>query len=666
MTLGLFPTPYPDELLYSVCARYAALVQYHSTEALNIELFGRRGVAAIIDLPSHLAFMTSQFPSGHQLTVNRLIEEHSLLPYYSPFMGLRRVHALRSAMEGDGGASVHKIAGIIASSVSLPERLRFCPQFIESDRSNYGECYWHRLHQVAGVALCPQHSIFLEESDVHTRNRANSGVYIAAEQALQITIARPLDLLDPHHRALLDLASDSSWLLAQRDLALDHSCLRERFHQALANKGLASTGGTVRGSKLLKIFKNLYPLEVLRSLECGFDAMNAYNWLPFIIKDLKRERGQAPLKFLLVIRAVGHTAESFFTFNTSPMIPADAMPFGLGPFPCLNLVCKHYREPVIRGCTIKSAQPPAKWLVGTFRCECGFGYSRRARENPEEHQYKYDRLVSYGEVWETALKHKWCDPSLSVNRIARQLGVDYKGVKHQATRLRLEFPRQGPSLKVTRADLDFQKRLNRRRRQAASMPKKMERYRSQWLAAMRQHPGATRNQLQREILPKIYHKLMRLDSEWLQTHMPPARKRKRPVKTLDWAAIDTRLVEEVRSSALRLKGVNGRPKRVTRQAIARDLDKVSVLCGRRHLDKLPLSNSAMAEVVEDRVDYYIRLILWAAECFRQENVSPSRYMLTFRACTPSDLKSLPKVKEVIDAAWLQLKTCMDSAAALAA
>jgi hypothetical protein len=595
-----------------------------------------------------------------------LVEEHSLLPYYSPFIGVRRVYALRRAMEGGGGAIVHKIAGITASSVNPPERLRFCPRCAKSDRSKYGECYWHRLHQVAGVTVCPQHSIILEESAVRTRNRLKSGVYVSAEQAIQRTSARPLDLSDPHQQALLDLASDIRWLLSQSGLALDFTCLQECFLKALADKGLASPGGTIHSGKLLEIFKKLYPLELLRSLGCGFDAMNAYNWLPFIIKDLKRERGQAPLKFLLLIHAAGHTAESFFNITISPTTPTDIVSFGLGPFPCLNPVCKHYREPVIRDCIIKSAHPPAKWLVGTFRCECGFGYSRRAIENPEEHQYKYDWLVSYGDVWEVALKRMWNDPSLSVNRIGHHLGVDSKAVKYQATRLHLAFPRRGPYAKVLQADPDLQKRLRRRQRQAASLPKKLERYRSQWLAAMSQHPEATRTQLQREILPKIYHKLMRIDSEWLRTHMPPARKCTRPVKTLDWAAIDAHLSEEVRSSALRLKGVNDRPKRVTRQAIARDLDKVSLLCGRRHLHKIPLSHSALVEVAEDRVDYYIRLIKWAAECLRQENVSPSRSLLTVRACVPSDLKSSPNVKGVIDDAWLQLQTCTNPAPAIAA
>jgi len=514
--------------------------------------------------------------------------------------------------------------------------------------------------------VCPQHSIFLEESAVRARNRANSGVYVAAEQAVRRTIPRQLDLSDPHHQALLDLAGDSMWLLSQSDLVLDCSFLRERFLKALADKGLASAGGTVRGSKLLEIFKKQYPLELLISLGCGFDAGNAYNWLPFIVKDLKRGRGQFPLKYLLLIRAAGHTAESFFNFTIPPTITADAMPFGAGPFPCLNPACKHYRELVIRDCAIRRAWRPAKWLVGIFRCECGFGYSRLTTERAEEHQYKFDQPVNYGKVWEAALKRMWGDPSLSVNSIAQRLGVDSKTVKRQATRLRLAFPRQGPSPKVMQADLGLQKVLRRRRRRVSSMPKKLERYRNQWLAAMSKHPEATRKQLQREILPKVYHKLMRLDSGWLKAHMPPARKRTRPVKKLDWASIDARLVEEVRSSALRLKELSGRPKRVTRQAIARDLDKVSILCGRRYLEKLPLSYTAIAEVAEERVEYYIRLIKWAAECFRQENVSPPRYRLTTRAGVPSDFKTSPKVKEVIDAAWLQLQTCINSAAAIAA
>lgn len=666
MTLGFFPTPHPDELLYSVFARYAALVQYPSTEAVNIELFGRRSAAAIIDLPSHLGYLTSQFPSGHQLTVNKLIKEHSIYLYYSPFIGVKRVHALRCAMEEGGGAIVHKIAGITASTVRTPERLRFCPRCVEVDRMKYKECYWHRLHQVAGVTVCPQHSIFLEESSVRARNRLKPGVYVPADQAVQIKISRPLDLSNSHHQALVDLACDIGWILTQNDLVIDCLPLRECFLRVLAEKDLASAGGSVRISKLLEVFKKRYPLELLRSLKCGFNARNAYSWLPSIVKDLKRERGQSPLKYILLIRAAGHTAESFFSLTIPSAMPTDVVSFGAGPFPCLNPVCRHYRVPIIKDCVIRNAWPPGTWLVGTFRCECGFAYVRKATEKSEEQRYKFDRPVSYGKVWKAALKRMWGDRSLSVNSIARQLGVDSKTVKHQATRLRLAFPRRGPSPNVMQADPDLQNRVERRERLVSSMPKRVGRYRNQWLAAMNKHPEATTTQLRRDILPKVYHKLMRLDREWLKAHMPPARKRARPSKTRDWPATDARLAEEVRSSALRLKEVDGRPKQVTRQAIARDLDKVSLLCGRRYLDELPLSHMAITEVVEDRAAYYIRLIKWVAECFRQENVPPSRSALIARARIPSNLKASPMVKEVIDAAWLELQTCMHSAATLAA
>ena len=40
--IGFFPDPYPDELLYSVLARFQSRVQYPSRESLVRELFGTK------------------------------------------------------------------------------------------------------------------------------------------------------------------------------------------------------------------------------------------------------------------------------------------------------------------------------------------------------------------------------------------------------------------------------------------------------------------------------------------------------------------------------------------------------------------------------------------------------------------------------------------------
>ncbi|HEX8377847.1 MAG TPA: hypothetical protein VF602_08505 [Pedobacter sp.] len=49
--IGFFPDPYPDELLYSACARYSERVKYVNKQFIMEDMFGRRGLSAIVDFP---------------------------------------------------------------------------------------------------------------------------------------------------------------------------------------------------------------------------------------------------------------------------------------------------------------------------------------------------------------------------------------------------------------------------------------------------------------------------------------------------------------------------------------------------------------------------------------------------------------------------------------
>jgi hypothetical protein len=53
--IGCFPDPYPDELLYSVCARFHKRVQYPNKKGTMRELFGDEAAIAVVDLPSNLS-----------------------------------------------------------------------------------------------------------------------------------------------------------------------------------------------------------------------------------------------------------------------------------------------------------------------------------------------------------------------------------------------------------------------------------------------------------------------------------------------------------------------------------------------------------------------------------------------------------------------------------
>ncbi|HEY9707490.1 MAG TPA: TniQ family protein, partial [Oculatellaceae cyanobacterium] len=90
-----FPVPLPDELLYSLIARYSDRMQYPDKQSLHQELFADKNATAVVDLPSHLSHLLGVLPPVHGYTVERLIDEHTLLPFYSPFLPTERVNLIR-------------------------------------------------------------------------------------------------------------------------------------------------------------------------------------------------------------------------------------------------------------------------------------------------------------------------------------------------------------------------------------------------------------------------------------------------------------------------------------------------------------------------------------------------------------------------------------------
>jgi hypothetical protein len=153
--IGYFPKAHPDELLYSICARCFDRMGYPNKQALVQEIFGKRTVLACIELPSHLDNLIAVLPTGHHYTADQLIDYHTLLPFYGPFLPPARLNRVRQDMRGNNGPTIHMRIGSMASRVPLPRWLRFCTLCVHEDRKQFDECYWHRIHQIPGVVVCP-------------------------------------------------------------------------------------------------------------------------------------------------------------------------------------------------------------------------------------------------------------------------------------------------------------------------------------------------------------------------------------------------------------------------------------------------------------------------------------------------------------------------------
>ena len=223
--IGYFPVPYPDEILYSICARYTSIMNYPSKRSVVEELFGTRNAIAVVDLPSHLDYLTTAIPHSSPIAEDYLVRHHTLLPFYSAFLPSERVRRLEIDLHSNNGAGIHMRAGIMASRVKLPESLRYCPLCATEDRVNYAETYWHRIHQVPGVQVCPVHGMRIQESEARLRNRATRYEFVAAEHIVPNTIDAKA-AVPSQDIILLEIAQDTEWLLSRHGALPDLEHIR--------------------------------------------------------------------------------------------------------------------------------------------------------------------------------------------------------------------------------------------------------------------------------------------------------------------------------------------------------------------------------------------------------------------------------------------------------
>lgn len=635
-----YPKPRPGEVIYSNVARCRSIFGYSSDRFLLSELFGDENMIPTISLPSRLDYFEKILPLNHPYPGERLIVEHTHLPFYAPFMPAKRLEQVISDMRQDRGAGLHMRLGLMASRVRLPDWLRYCPCCVIEARQVYEDgCFWHRLHQLPGVLVCPVHNVWLEDSQVPAYNRRTRYALIAAENAIPKDVTGQVrDLNTPNRDSLCQIALDAAWLLDRWGLKSDLNSLHQRYLNLLAGQGWATYTGSVRVKDFLNAFLDYYSPELLDLLHCHLAEDAPDNWLLRLVR--KPRVTKDPLYHLLLIRFLGHTPESFFRSSPEPAH------FGQEKWPCLNSTCQHYRQEVIPHCEVHYSQDSRR-PVGTFRCECGFVYSRLGPDKSEQDRFRYNRVETFGEVWEATLCRLWPDATISLRELARRLGVTTKTVICHAVRLDLLFPRpnaQGgkkPTLKTLHQD-------SAEERPSGTLS---ELYQSQWLELRQTYPDATTTQLRRKC-PGIYTWLYRHQRGWLEIHKPlPEGPRQPTGSQVDWMERDIELAIACLRATLTLLQDPGRPRQITISAVAHTSRNAAQI--QQHPAKLPVTVDLLSRLAESRPAFAVRRIHRSALSFYKKGFLPQRWQLIKRTGTER-VRDWPEVEQALDAAleWL--------------
>lgn len=644
--LGYFPEPYPDELFYSLCSRFQERMQYSSSKALLEEFFGTITVGPVVDFPTHLEYFVSILPPGNSYTVDSLIDDHTLLPFYGAFLEAGQLADVRSKMCQQVKGGIYPRSWAIARPVSLPHSLRFCPVCSQQDREEKGEFYWHRLHQVPGVEVCPTHYTWLELTDVSiTSRRHKRDEFISAQQAIRLTPARPLDLSNPCHTELIAIALDAAWLLKQHQLAPGLQSLHKRYLISLINNDFAWYSGNLKLEKLVSFFRKHYPPELLERLNCTIEHDVGQNWLTRLVQR-KKEQFKSSILHLLLIHFLGHSAESFFALSD------ELKPFGEGPWPCLNPVCAQYLKPCIDNCQIEYKASSSGRPTGIFSCTCGFVYKRIGPDKSPSDVTRYTKVLLYGCEWETTLRKLWDEPGLRISEIARRLHVCRATVSLHADRLNLPFPRPNhPRNRRRKLPLKNYGCHSMDAEILTTDVKKTKR--TAWLKALEENPDANITELKAK-LPDEFGWLSRHDRTWFSAHKPAPRRH--VAVTVDWLNRDASYLEKAQTGVSLLRNTPGRPIRITTSTIAKSME-LSAVYIRLNLDKMPLTAAFLDSVSETPEMIALRRIQWVAECYQQEGACPSYRQLIRRAGMSNAMALKVPVQHAINAALQALQQC---------
>lgn len=661
--LGIMPKPFPDELLYSFLARTRSYLGVQPSRWKK-GLFGRE-VWDQIDLPGHLEELVALFPPGNTLTADDLIDCHTLLPFHAAFTEPHRVSQVRGKMlRTPPGGRYFGLFGEQQDRISA--RLRFCPACAKDDIRLYGEPYWHRLHQLSCVIVCPEHAMFLEDSPVRTDVDRHS--YLAAADNLPLDEITPR-VVEPLHRThivWMEIAQDAQWILNNVDLGTEAAPIRSFYLHELQGKRLATS--RVDWNRVAHTLMSHYPLDALQQVGCP------------ITVDMTSERlsrlciqpyAKSPVWHLLLIRFLGYTAQEFFN-----RLQESRHPFLGGPWPCLNPMAAHFRETIITECAIEFIGGRAR---GSFQCKCGFHYRRYGPDQSREDHLRFDRVSSYGPVWEQALRSLWEDPNVSLDEIANQFGIDRKTLVRRSRQLGLPSrdARKGSPKETVRTFLADSTRASRfqelwvkpgmsvellctqmgiSRHLAKACAKKLgldvevliprstlpwpkenlEGCRAVWMNHIRNHPGAPRSYFMLTATG-LYRHLKKHDPQWLEQTLP---KPMSNMSAVDWPARDQFLSTEVSSAALRIRNRPGIPIEVSRASLSR---KLGTNLRKSNSGTLPLTEAAVLREIDSPTSILIRRLWWTAEQYRQKGKVPTRAQLK----TNSSAFAHPEVQAVL-------------------
>jgi len=151
------PFPYPEEISYGWFARFHALSGNISSTSTAKELFGVEKLYPSIHYPIHLNYFSEQLPKDWEFTAEYIINNHTMLPFFKPFLDDSELQKIIYNMKSGKRAYIKQYMGLEAGGVSKQNKIMICSDCLKTDVDKYQEVYIRRYHQISSNLICMEH-----------------------------------------------------------------------------------------------------------------------------------------------------------------------------------------------------------------------------------------------------------------------------------------------------------------------------------------------------------------------------------------------------------------------------------------------------------------------------------------------------------------------------
>lgn len=578
--------------------------------------------------PTNLIKLYEKLPYGHPFEPGYFISHHTWGRLISCFL---------TKADQDNENELVRIpsgnykAHIYHGTYLFSKQVKYCSTCLHEDYEKYGECYVHRAHQFDFIDCCHLHHVELIDgcpncmcplSKDYAEALLSTPRCPRCLSEIKINrIRKQYSIYDYQNTLLEDL-----YTLNSLSDIIHAEYIQSKIMMKMWELNFIHYRGRFMRSELLKkIVDNHSPAQL------EVTGLNASTLLSkhFTARFLNPHHMKAHILFYVqIIRYLFGSVAIFLNYE-HPI--ANPIPFGHGPWECLNSICIQNGKKTIQRCDRKLKISGGSSVTTTFQCVvCGFTYSKRWMRGRQETNNPF--IVSMGHLWYEKVLSLYAE-GFNSYQIHKETGFSETTISSYIKKLKKsKFILSNENLLLIPPDTvkSFEQMVD------TTSDETKEIYRLTLLQTSQINQTNKRLFLLR-MHPREYNWLCRNDSAWMDECFP----RKKAIRAkIDLHFFDEILSQKIHTIAAVLKeDSNFQIRKYTILNRLSPLEKSRLQSFNE--DRLPASHKSLIESIEDIDSYLIRSVERVATKLRSkssyQNISFDAlisYSKLFESCSP--------------------------------